>query len=43
VSTIDRDLLVIGAGPVGLYAAYYAGPDEQLFPGHSSDTVPIAA
>jgi thioredoxin reductase (NADPH) len=25
VNTIDCDLLVIGAGPVGLYAAYYAG------------------
>jgi ferredoxin/flavodoxin---NADP+ reductase len=23
--TIDRDLAVVGAGPVGLYAAYYAG------------------
>jgi thioredoxin reductase (NADPH) len=25
VSSIECDLLVIGAGPVGLYAAYYAG------------------
>jgi len=25
MSVIDRDLLIIGAGPVGLYAAYYAG------------------
>jgi thioredoxin reductase (NADPH) len=25
MSIIERDLLVIGAGPVGLYAAYYAG------------------
>jgi thioredoxin reductase (NADPH) len=25
VSTIERDLAVIGAGPTGLYAAYYAG------------------
>jgi thioredoxin reductase len=25
MTTVDRDLLVIGAGPVGLYAAYYAG------------------
>jgi thioredoxin reductase (NADPH) len=25
VSTIERDLTVIGAGPTGLYAAYYAG------------------
>ncbi len=25
MNTIDCDLLVIGAGPVGLYAAYYAG------------------
>jgi len=25
VTAIERDLLVIGAGPVGLYAAYYAG------------------
>ncbi|MGC0420405.1 NAD(P)/FAD-dependent oxidoreductase [Embleya sp. AB8] len=24
-STVDTDLLVIGAGPTGLYAAYYAG------------------
>ena len=25
MSVIERDLLIIGAGPVGLYAAYYAG------------------
>jgi thioredoxin reductase len=25
VTVIERDLLIIGAGPVGLYAAYYAG------------------
>jgi thioredoxin reductase len=25
MTPIDRDLLIIGAGPVGLYAAYYAG------------------
>jgi thioredoxin reductase (NADPH) len=25
MTVIDRDLLVVGAGPVGLYAAYYAG------------------
>jgi thioredoxin reductase (NADPH) len=25
MTVIERDLLVIGAGPVGLYAAYYAG------------------
>jgi thioredoxin reductase len=25
VTAIERDLLVVGAGPVGLYAAYYAG------------------
>jgi thioredoxin reductase (NADPH) len=25
VSTIECDLLIVGAGPVGLYAAYYAG------------------
>jgi ferredoxin/flavodoxin---NADP+ reductase len=25
MSDVERDLLVIGAGPVGLYAAYYAG------------------
>jgi len=23
--TYERDLLIIGAGPVGLFAAYYAG------------------
>jgi thioredoxin reductase len=25
VNTVERDLLIVGAGPVGLYAAYYAG------------------
>jgi thioredoxin reductase (NADPH) len=25
MTVFERDLLVIGAGPVGLYAAYYAG------------------
>jgi thioredoxin reductase len=25
MSLIERDLLIVGAGPVGLYAAYYAG------------------
>ena len=25
MSRVERDLLIIGAGPVGLYAAYYAG------------------
>jgi thioredoxin reductase len=25
MSVVERDLLVVGAGPVGLYAAYYAG------------------
>jgi thioredoxin reductase (NADPH) len=25
VSVVERDLLIVGAGPVGLYAAYYAG------------------
>jgi ferredoxin/flavodoxin---NADP+ reductase len=25
MTTVERDLLVVGAGPVGLYAAYYAG------------------
>lgn len=25
MTLIERDLLIIGAGPVGLYAAYYAG------------------
>ena len=22
---VERDLLIVGAGPVGIYAAYYAG------------------
>jgi threonine dehydrogenase-like Zn-dependent dehydrogenase len=26
LTDIERDLLIVGAGPVGLYAAYYAGP-----------------
>lgn len=25
MSVVERDLLIVGAGPVGLYAAYYAG------------------
>ncbi|HXA59485.1 MAG TPA: FAD-binding protein [Streptosporangiaceae bacterium] len=25
MSSVEGDLLIIGAGPVGLYAAYYAG------------------
>ena len=25
MNTVERDLLIVGAGPVGLYAAYYAG------------------
>jgi thioredoxin reductase len=31
------DVLIVGAGPVGLYGAYYA-----LFPGHSTDAASAA-
>lgn len=33
----EVDLLVVGAGPAGLYAATHLDPDQPLFPGHSSD------
>jgi thioredoxin reductase len=33
----DTDLLIVGAGPAGLFGCFYAGLRGELFPGHSTE------